>query len=262
VTEQQFQIVRAAGFVVAVGFAMALQRLRPHAGHGSSVRVNVRFWLVNLVVIGALCGACACTVARWAAAGQVGILNAMQVPAWIEILTTLATLDLVSYVWHRANHRIGLLWRFHQVHHSDGHYTVSTAARFHPGEVLLSLPIRLGAVVALGASPLAVVMFEVAFAVANFFEHGDIDLPSGLETRLGRIFVVPALHRRHHSRDPRALNTNFATILIVWDRLFGTYGASSSGDTFDAGLPDGSDHARFGEALTLPARLTPGWRGG
>jgi sterol desaturase/sphingolipid hydroxylase (fatty acid hydroxylase superfamily) len=262
-TDLRFQVLRAAGFAVAVAIAVALQRLRPHVGVDRSPRVNVSLWLTNLVVVAALCGACACTVARWAASANVGVLNVARLPAWLGVVATIGALDFVSYAWHRANHRVRFLWRFHQVHHSDPHYTASTAARFHPGEIMLSLPIRLSAVAALGASPLGVVVFEIVFALSNFFEHGDIDLPLVLEKRLGRVLVVPALHRRHHSRKPRELNTNFGTVLIVWDRMLGTYGRSTSNDIFAIGLPCGqqeSRDSRFGDAFLLPLRLTSGWQ--
>src|SRR2546426_905890 len=105
-----------------------------------------------------------------------------------------AALDLVSYGWHRANHRVAPLWRFHRVHHSDPSFTVSTGVRFHPGELVLSLPLRLAAVVAIGASPAAVVAFEIAFTVANLIEHGDIDVVAPVETAVGRGFVPSAPH--------------------------------------------------------------------
>ena len=254
-TDTHFQVARAAGFVAAVTFALVLQRLRPHAGADRSARVNVSLWITNLLVVAVLCGACGFTLARWAASADVGLLNRASVPSWLGALATVAGLDLVSYAWHRANHGIPFLWRFHQVHHSDPHYTVSTAARFHPGEIVLSLPVRLAAVVAMGASPLGVVVFEIVFATANYFEHGDIDLPLALERRLGRVLVVPALHLRHHSQTPNELNTNFATIFIVWDRLLGTYGDSASTDRYLIGLPGAGATAsplRLDQALRLP----------
>jgi sterol desaturase/sphingolipid hydroxylase (fatty acid hydroxylase superfamily) len=200
VTEAQLQLARLAGFVVAGGFALGLQRFRPHAPRSGSVRVNAGLWLLNAALLSAVCGACACAVARWAAAHGIGLLNSTAAPAWAGIALPIAALDFVSYAWHRANHRIAFLWRFHQVHHSDLTFTVSTGVRFHPGELLLSLPIRLAAVALLGAPAGAVVFFEVVFTIANLFEHGNIDLPLAFERRLAGLVVTPALHRRHHMR--------------------------------------------------------------
>jgi sterol desaturase/sphingolipid hydroxylase (fatty acid hydroxylase superfamily) len=238
-----------------VGVAAALQRWHPHARIRRPARSNLGLWAVNLVVLGVVCGGCACAVARWAAAARIGLLNASAAPLWIGVPATILALDVVSYGWHRANHRLRWLWRFHQVHHSDAAFSVSTGVRFHPGELLLSLPLRLAAVALLGASPAGVVAFEVVFTIANLIEHGDIDLPLAVERRIGRVCVTPALHRRHHSRRRSELNSNFGTIFAVWDRLLGTYGDSSSAARVDTGLAELSDTPSLGRALILPLHL-------
>jgi sterol desaturase/sphingolipid hydroxylase (fatty acid hydroxylase superfamily) len=252
VSESDFQVLRAGAFVVALVLAVALQRLKPHAGSGGSLRVNASLWLLNAGVVGALCGACACTVARWAVLAGVGALNATAAPFWLALPTTIFALDLVSYGWHRANHVVPALWRFHQVHHSDATFTVSTALRFHPGELVLSLPFRLLAIVALGAPPVAVVLFEGLFTVSNMIEHGDIDLPSNLERRAGRVFITPALHRFHHTRAGFERDHNFGTILVLWDRLLGTYRANTSANRIDVGLPELLAPLGTRAALLLP----------
>ena len=251
-TEGELQVVRAVGFVLAFAAALTFQRLLPHARLAGSWRVNGAFWAIDAVLIGLVCGACGCVVARWAEVHEVGLFHSVTATPWAAVLVTVVALDVVSYLWHRANHAIAFLWRFHQVHHSDPTFTVSTGLRFHPGELLLSLPLRLTAVVALGASPLGVVVFEVLFTIANLIEHGDIDLPDVLERRLSRVCVLPALHRLHHSRNTRELNTNFGTIFSVWDRAFGTYRVSSSSREVDTGLPGAPDLSSLPRALLLP----------
>jgi sterol desaturase/sphingolipid hydroxylase (fatty acid hydroxylase superfamily) len=236
----------------AAGVALSIQRLRPHDRRYRARWVNVALWVINGVMMSAVCGACACTVARWAGTAQVGLLNNVTAPAWVGILVSVSGLDFVSYAWHRANHRIRLLWRFHQVHHSDLSFTVSTATRFHPGEILLSLPIRLLAVLVIGAPAMAVVVFEVVFAFANLFEHGNIALPLRLEQHVAGLFVTPALHRRHHASRRTEIDSNFGTILTLWDRLLGTYGSSSSATRFEPGLPNGRRACTVTEALLLP----------
>lgn len=236
-TEAEFQGIKSVGFVVAMAVALSLQWLRPHAAVRGSWTSNAALWGVNALVLGLVCVGCACTVSRWAAAGGVGLLNQASAPGWIAIPVAILGLDLVSYGWHRANHTISWLWRFHQVHHSDPAFTVTTALRFHPGELLLALPVRLAAVVALGISIPGVIAFELLFAFANFAEHGNIDLPRAIEQRLSSVLVLPALHRRHHSREQRLLDSNFGTIFSVWDRVFGTYGQSSSAAQIRVGLP-------------------------
>jgi sterol desaturase/sphingolipid hydroxylase (fatty acid hydroxylase superfamily) len=249
--ERQFQLLRASAFILAVLVAFALQRLTPHARLRGSWPVNGGLWLVNAVVLGLVCGACAFTVADWAARQRLGIFNVMSMPWWMTGAVTIVGLDLTSYWWHRANHRVRVLWRFHQVHHSDPTFTTSTGVRFHPVELLLSVPIRLGAVVVLGAPAAAVLAFEVVFAFANLVEHGDINLRG--ERALTRVLVTPALHRRHHTRQGPERDTNFGTIFSGWDRVFGTYTPSDPVVRVDTGLP-GLVRVTLSEALVLPAR--------
>jgi sterol desaturase/sphingolipid hydroxylase (fatty acid hydroxylase superfamily) len=250
-SEGQFQLLRGAGFVAALTLAVLLQRLRPHARLRSSWFVNGGLWFTNLVILGVVCGACACTVARWAATNGIGVLNTVSAPQWLGVPATIITLDLVSYLWHRANHRVSFLWRFHQVHHSDPTFTASTGVRFHPGELLLSLPVRLTAVAVVGASAGAVVLFEFVFSVANLVEHGDIDLPVRFERLMGRAFITPALHRRHHTKVGPDRDTNFGTIFATWDRLLGTRADNDSATAIATGLP-GVDALTLRRVFVLP----------
>jgi sterol desaturase/sphingolipid hydroxylase (fatty acid hydroxylase superfamily) len=251
VSETHLEVVRGTAFVAAMLAASLLQRLAPHARLRGSWRVNVGLWLVDAIVVGAVCGACAFTAAHWAERERFGLLNQAGASAWVGLPITIVLLDLVSYGWHRATHRVPLLWRFHQVHHSDSSFTVSTGVRFHPGELLLSLPVRLAAVVLIGASAEAVLLFEVMFAFANLIEHGDINVPRELERSLGRLFITPALHRRHHTKIGPARDTNFGTIFSAWDRLFATYTDNDSATPIETGLP-GLAEVALQHALLLP----------
>lgn len=254
-TETEFQIVKSIGFVLALGLAVAIQRWRPHARLSGSWRANGGLWAVNALLLGAVCAGCACTVARWASGESLGLLNQVTMPGWVAIPVSVLGLDLVSYGWHRANHLVPFLWRFHQAHHSDPDYTVSTALRFHPGELLLALPLRLLAIASLGVPIAAAIVFEVVFAFANFWEHGDIGLTSRTERRLGRLFITPALHRQHHSREARLLDTNYGTIFSFWDRLLGSYRENGSDVRVETGLPGVDRSLGTLEILTLPARV-------
>jgi len=254
VTETTFQIVRSAGFALAIVLALTIQRLAPHARLQGSWRVSAGLWLVNLLATGVACGACMCTASAWAASHGVGLLNVASAGPWLAIPATVIGLDLVSYGWHRANHRIPLLWRFHRVHHSDVTFTVATALRFHPGELLASLPLRLAAVVALGAPVAAVLVFEIVFTFANFVEHGDIDCPASIERPVQALLITPALHRRHHAADWTQLDSNFGTVLSVWDRFFRTYGDAASTTAVQTGLPGHSRALGFGDTMLLPFR--------
>lgn len=253
-TEAEFQIVKSAGFVLAFALAVGLQHWRPHRRLAGSWRANGGLWAVNAVVLGAVCTGCACTVSHWARGEGWGLLNQGVGPGWLAIAVSVLGLDLVSYAWHRANHRVSLLWRLHQAHHSDPDYTVTTALRFHPGELLLALPVRLVAIALLGVPIAGVIVFELVFAFANFCEHGNIALPGKMERRLGRVLITPALHRRHHGQEARLLDTNFGTIFSFWDRLLGSYGENRSAVRVETGLPGIASSLGTLGILALPAR--------
>jgi sterol desaturase/sphingolipid hydroxylase (fatty acid hydroxylase superfamily) len=254
VTETVFQATKAAAFALSLGTTLLFQRLSPHAALRVSRPGNLGLFVVNSAVAAAACGGCAWGAAEWSAGASFGLMHRIPFPMWGNVAATVAVLDLVSYGWHRANHRVDLLWRFHQVHHSDAQFTATTALRFHPGELLASLPLRLAAVALLGADPVAVLVFETVFGFANLFEHGDIDLPARLETALGRGLITPALHRRHHSRRPSEQDSNFGTIFAVWDRLFGTFGAATSATVVDTGLAGFRETPGLLESIAMPRR--------
>ncbi len=235
--ESTAQLVRSLGPLRAFALGLALERIVPHAALRPAWRANLGLWLVNALLMTAVCGACAWTLAVSMQAAGIGLLNLIDVPLVVGIVATVLALDLVSYFWHRAMHEVGFLWRFHRVHHADTDYHVSTALRFHPGELLLALPVRLAAVVLLGAPAVAVVVFEVIFGIANVLEHGNFDLPGRLEKTLAGVLVTPALHRRHHSIERRERDSNFGTILSVWDRLARTLRPAASAEAFPTDLP-------------------------
>lgn len=236
-SESEVQLVRGLAPLAAFGLGLVLERIAPHAALRPAWRANLGLWLLDALLMAVVCGACGWTVAAWAQASGFGLLNEVYAPVVAGTATTVVGLDLVSYAWHRANHEVGFLWRFHRVHHADADYHVSTGLRFHPGELLLALPVRLGVIALLGAPPVAVVAFEAIFGIANVLEHGNFDLPRRIEQVLSVALVTPALHRRHHSTERRERDSNFGTILCLWDRLAQTFHPSTSAAVFPTGLP-------------------------
>lgn len=259
-TETLFQQWKLSGLVLAFATVLALQWLSPWAGLGARAGIrrfrNVPLAVLNAVVLGIACGTCICVAARWSTDHQAGLFHRMALPPVLAILLTLPALDLVSWAWHRAMHRVPFLWRFHRVHHSDRLLGASTALRFHAGELLLSLPLRLATVVVLGAPLEGLLLFEVVFGFFNLLEHGDVRLPRNVERLLGRIVVLPALHRLHHSVEPSELNRNFGTVFSVWDRAFGTFADADSDRPIEVGLPAGAgpEGDRFLDQLRMPLR--------
>lgn len=250
-SEAEVQLARGLAPLGALLVGLALERRWPHAALRPAWLANVGLWGTSTALTIAACGACGYAVASWAAGRGVGVLNALSAPALLGVGATLLALDAVSWAWHLANHRIRALWRFHRVHHSDEAFHVTTALRFHPGEVLLSLPLRLAAIAALGASPVAVVVFEALFGVANVLEHGNFDVAPRVERALGRVLILPAHHRFHHVRVRPDQAANFGTIFTFWDRLARTFAPCSSAQQVDTGVPG----ARAAEPDSLVALL-------
>jgi sterol desaturase/sphingolipid hydroxylase (fatty acid hydroxylase superfamily) len=257
--EASYQLARGLVLAAAVALGLALERWRPRERLRPAWGTNLGLWAVDAGVMAMVCGACGWVVAAWAAGRGLGLLPWVGAGPWGATAVGILGLDAVSYAWHRANHRIPVLWRFHQVHHADTSFHVTTALRFHPGELLLALPVRLTAVVLLGVPPGGVLAFELVFGVANLLEHGNFDLPRGLEPIVQRLFITPALHRGHHVADWRELDTNFGTVLAVWDRLAGTFRANRRDRRVVTGLPDGAERGArsLSQALLLPLRRRP-----
>lgn len=141
---------------------------------------------------------------------------------WGGLLLDLVLLDLLIYWWHRANHTVPVLWRFHEVHHLDRFLDTTTALRFHFGEVLLSALARAAVIVAFAIPLASVLVFEGLVLIAALFHHSNLRLPAGLERALSRIIVTPSIHWVHHHALRADTDSNYATVLSLWDPLFGS----------------------------------------
>jgi len=247
------ELVVSASVAGGLALGLACERLAPHESLHPAWAANVGLWLVAVALRALAFGGAEWGVARWAEASDFGLLNAAHAPPALAVLATVFGLDLVSYLWHRANHTLPLLWRFHRVHHADPAVHVSSSLRFHAGEVLLSVPVRLTAIALLG-----VVAFEAVFGAANALEHGSFDLPARLERALALALITPALHRRHHSVLAREHDANYGTIFSFWDRLGRSACANTSAQHFPLGLPEGttSDPRSLAAMLAEPFRPT------
>ncbi len=157
-----------------------------------------------------------------------GLLNTLSLPEWLKILIAIALLDLAIYLQHVTFHAVPVLWRLHRMHHADLDTDLTTGARFHPLEIVLSMVVKIAAVVALGAPAVAVVVFEVLLNATSTFNHGNVRLPENLDRILRWFMVTPDMHRVHHSILPNETNSNFGFQVPWWDRLFGTYRAQPS----------------------------------
>jgi sterol desaturase/sphingolipid hydroxylase (fatty acid hydroxylase superfamily) len=152
-----------------------------------------------------------------------GVLNNVELPTWLEIALSVVLLDLAIYLQHVLFHAVPLLWRLHLVHHADPDFDVTTGLRFHTLEIALSVVIKVGAILLLGAPPLAVLLFEVLLNATSMFSHSNIRMPARLDAVLRWVVVTPDMHRVHHSTNPNETNSNFGFNAPWWDYLFGTY---------------------------------------
>lgn len=182
-----------------------------------------------------------------------GLLNNLSLPDWLGILLAVALLDFAIYLQHIMFHAVPALWRLHRLHHADLDFDVTTGARFHPIEILLSMGIKLAVVAALGPAAVAVLIFEVLLNATAMFNHGNIRIAPGLDRILRWIVVTPDMHRVHHSVIIREANSNFGFNMPWWDRLLGTYRAQPEGS--HAGMTIGIDRFRTPRDLWLDRML-------
>ena len=178
-------------------------------------------------------------------------------PAWWAgaggLVLDLVILDGLIYLWHRANHEIPLLWRFHEIHHLDGFLDTTSAVRFHFGEVLLSAGFRAAVIIALDMPFASIVVFEALVLLAAVFHHSNLRLPAALERALGWLVVTPAIHWVHHHAVDRDTRSNYAPSLSLWDPLGGTRSATRRHEAMPIGLPEARDQA-VGALLLRPFR--------
>ncbi len=186
-----------------------------------------------------------------------GLLNIVGWPIWLEFLLAVLILDFAIWFQHLITHKIPILWRLHRVHHADRDMDVTTAIRFHPIEIALSMILKIGLVYLLGPSAVAVIVFEILLNGTAMFNHANIRLPLAVDRMLRLVLVTPDMHRVHHSVHRSEHDSNYGFSLSIWDRIFGTYIAQpeKGHDGMTVGLEwqDESPSA-LGWSLALPFR--------
>ena len=214
---------------------------------------NIGIVIFNTIVLRVLFPAAAVGMALAADAKGWGLFNAFPAVAWLAILLSVAIMDFAIYLQHVLVHAVPALWRLHRMHHADLDFDVTTGARFHPIEIIISMGLKLMVVCALGAPAPAVLIFEVILNTTAMFNHGNVHIPEGLDRLLRLIVVTPDMHRVHHSTIPEETNSNFGFNLPWWDRLFGTYAAQPRGG--HEGMTIGIEQFREGRDLRLDRML-------
>lgn len=184
---------------------------------------NLGLVVLNTVMLRLLFPLAAVGIAAFCTENGWGLLNHFQVPFAVAVPLAVIAMDFVIWLQHVMVHAVPVLWRLHRVHHADLDYDITTGARFHPIEIVLSMLIKFATIVVLGPPVVAVVIFEVMLNATAMFNHGNIRLPASVDRVLRRVFVTPDMHRVHHSVEDDECNSNFGFSLTWWDRMFGTY---------------------------------------
>ena len=227
--------------ITAVALIFALEGVFPHyRDRAARVRHAVphfitaimnglltRFFLAGLTI----------AALAWAESKSLGLAHVLSLPAAAKLIFVFVLFDIWMYFWHMANHRFGFFWRFHRAHHSDTEMDTTTALRFHPGELVLSTFFRLPVVILIGMSFSQLVLFEVLLNVSTLFHHSNMAVPEKWDRMLRTVIVTPNMHRVHHSVELSETNSNFTSLLSVWDRLFRSFRTRKDTHTITIGLP-------------------------
>jgi sterol desaturase/sphingolipid hydroxylase (fatty acid hydroxylase superfamily)/rhodanese-related sulfurtransferase len=238
---------------------LAVPRRRQAIGRGRRWPSNLGIVVLDTVLVRLAFPTAAVGVAMIAEAGGSGLLHTFDAPAWLAVPVAVLLLDLAIYLQHVLFHAVPALWRLHRMHHADLEFDVTTGLRFHPIEILLSMAIKLGVVAAIGAPPVAVLMFEVLLNATAMFNHGNVGLSQRVDRVLRWLVVTPEMHRVHHSIVPRETNSNFGFNLPWWDRLLGTYRAQPAAGHI--GMTIGIEQFRDPAELRLARMLWQPFRG-
>lgn len=220
--------------LLVLEFALPLRRRKyPQARR---LVVNLLISALAFVVGAFLLRPVASSLVRWTAAEQFGLLHLVNLPFPLEFVLGFLLMDLSFYYWHRANHVVPVLWRFHNVHHLDPDLDVSTSFRFHFGEILYSIAFRALQVCLIGVPATTYIVYELVFQCSTLFHHSNLRLAIRVERGLNRVLVTPRMHGIHHSGVQDETNSNYSVIFRWWDRLHRTLRLGVSQGEIDIGV--------------------------
>jgi sterol desaturase/sphingolipid hydroxylase (fatty acid hydroxylase superfamily) len=262
----QFKVVIS---VIVIAVFLALLLVETRFSLRQRKRSKMERYLINIGVSGLalatgayIVAPVALNLASWTSANSFGLLRLISLPFTAELIIGFLLMDLTFYYWHRANHSIPVLWRFHNVHHVDPDLDVSTSFRFHFGEVLYSVGFRVLQVSLLGISLFTYLIYELVFQCATMFHHSNVRLPITLERWVNKIIVTPRMHGIHHSIVKDETNSNFSVVFRWWDLMHGTLKMNVKQSDVVIGVPGylEPEDNNFWSLLALPfRRQRPYW---
>jgi sterol desaturase/sphingolipid hydroxylase (fatty acid hydroxylase superfamily) len=259
-------LIRLAAFAAVLAavalWELAAPRRKPAYPRRARWPNNLGLLAVDVAVVRLLAPGVVIGVALAAETRGWGLLNAVSLPWWLALPIAVVLLDLILYFQHVMFHAVPTLWRLHRVHHADQDFDVTTGVRFHPIEILLSIVIKCAGVAAIGAPPVAVLVFEVLLNAMAMFNHANASLPGSAERWIRWLVVTPDMHRVHHSVFYDESSSNFGFNVPWWDRLFGTYRAQPKlgHDAMTIGVDAfrEAEDLRLDHLLIQPFQNTPG----
>lgn len=226
---------------------------RDRLRHGAK---NLLLGALNALVTGLGFAGLWFLAAAWAEREQFGLLRAFPSPGWARLAAAVLLLDLWTYWWHRLNHRLPFLWRLHRVHHSDPWMDVTTANRFHLGEIILSSVLRIPLILLLGLQAIELAAYELLMFAVVQFHHANVALPERCDRALRMFIVTPFMHKVHHSRHRPETDSNYSSLFSFWDRVFRSFRLSPDPHRLVLGL----DEFRDPGSQTLWGILRTPWR--
>lgn len=216
----QMQILTAAIVLATLWTLEAVVPFLPNRRHRfSHAARNITIGAVNAIILAALFALLLVSLTAWSEAQNFGLLHWLNLPVFTSTFLAILILDGWMYLWHRANHRIPFLWRFHKVHHSDPEMDASTAVRFHTGEILIAAVLRLGIIALFGLTLWQVLLYDLLLVPVILFHHSNIRFPEKFDEPFRALFASPRMHRVHHSPERRETDSNYSSIFSFWDRL-------------------------------------------
>ncbi len=245
---QETKTLVAGGVLVALLVAESLHPFFEHydvfsRDRGAHVLRNLAMGILNSTVVAVFFVGLWLAASVWAADRGFGLLNwlaSLGAPGWLHLAGAVLLLDAWMYAWHRLNHEVPFLWRFHRVHHSDNRMDVSTASRFHVGEIVFSSALRIPVILLVGVYAWELVLYETLLFAVVQFHHANLGLPPAVDRALRALIVSPDMHKVHHSRHQPETDSNYSSVFSFWDRLARTFRSRDDFGGFRTGL-DGFD---------------------
>ena len=234
--EQYPTLIAALGLILLLGlesWAPAASGRHHRFRHAAR---NLMLGLPNTAASVLLAAPLIAWVSLWAESSGFGLLRLAQLPSIIATIMAILLFDGWMYLWHRSNHEINFLWRFHRVHHSDPEMDATTATRFHTGEILISSALRLAVIPLLGITVGQLLAYEMLLLPVILFHHSNVQFPEKMDRWLRLLIVTPAIHRVHHSRLRDETDSNYSSVFSFWDRIAKTLRLRWDGQPVNFGL--------------------------